>query len=45
VKSVFADVEVLENASAILGTLNFVNLVNFNLEKEQKFINIKIQSL
>ena len=28
-----------------LGTLNFVNLVNFNLQKVQKFLKTKIQSL
>ena len=30
---------------AILGAVNFVHLVNFSLEKEHKFIKIKIQSL
>ena len=30
---------------AILGALNFVNLVNISLQKAQKSIEIKIQSL
>ena len=30
---------------AILGALTFVNLVNSNVHKVQKFIKIKIQSL
>ena len=32
-------------ASAIVGPLNFVDLVNFSLQKVQNFIQIKIQSL
>ena len=31
--------------TAILGAVNFVHLVNFSLQKVQKFIKIKIQSL
>ena len=30
---------------AILGAVNFVHLVNFSLQKVQKFIKIQIQSL
>ena len=30
---------------AIFGALNFVNLVDFSLQKVQKFLKIKIQSL
>ena len=30
---------------AILGTVNFVNLVNFNLQKVQKLVKMKIHSL
>ena len=30
---------------ATLGAVNFVKLVNFNLQKVQKFTKIKIQSL
>ena len=30
---------------AILGAVNFVDLVKFSLQKVQKFIRIKIQSL
>ena len=30
---------------AISGALNFVNLVNFNLQKVEKFIKIKTQKL
>ena len=29
---------------AILGALNFVNLVNFSIQKLQKFIKIRIQN-
>ena len=40
---------ILENLEtgvfAILETLNFVDLVNFSLQKVQKFIKIKIQSI
>ena len=31
--------------SAIFGSLNFVNLVDFSLQQVQKFIKIKIQNL
>jgi len=31
--------------TAIFGAQNFVNLVNFSLQKVQEFINIKIHSL
>ena len=31
--------------TAILGALNFVNLVNFSLQKVLRFIKIKIQNL
>ena len=30
---------------AILGALNFINLVNFSLQKVQKYIKIKMQRL
>ena len=30
---------------AIFGALNFVDLVNFRLQKVQKFLKIKVQSL
>ena len=30
---------------ALLGAVNFVNLVNISLQKVQKFIKVKIQSI
>ena len=48
VKSILENLEVLKLPVLPFqgpGALNFINLVNFSLQKVQKFIDIKIQSL
>ena len=46
VKSILKDVEVVKLPFfAILGVLNFVDLVDFSLQKVKQFLKIKIQSL
>ena len=46
VKSILGILEVQEQLfHAILGALNFADLVNFNLQKVQNLMKFKIQSL